>query len=207
MHASTAWASSLALAMALAAIGTLTRGFEHWTYEDLRQVRVRLGELRAPPTAAVTAQGGARRLFEGSGQGDVQLVDFIYTSCPTVCQTLGSEYQRMQRSLDDEGVSNVRLVSLSFDTARDGQAELAAYATRHGARPDRWMVAASLTAEGSRQLMQQLGVVVIADGFGGYVHNGAIHLLDADGVLRGIYPNDQWPVALAAARSLAAVVP
>jgi len=137
----------------------------------------------------------------------VHLVDFIYTSCATMCQALGSDYQRMQRALDDQSAQRVQLVSMSFDVERDGQAELAAYATRHGAQPGLWTVAAPLTAADKHQLMQQLGVVVVADGFGGYVHNGDIHLIDAAGVLRGIYAYDQWPAALTAARSLAAAMP
>jgi protein SCO1/2 len=191
----------------MAAIGTLTRGFEFWTFEELRQARARLGEVHATPTTARTSRGEARRLFESKDPGSVQLVDFIYTSCPSVCQALGSEYQRMQRSLDEHPAAGVQLISLSFDVARDGQRELAAYAARHGARPKQWTVAAPLTAVESRQLIKQLGVIAVADGFGGYVHNGDIHLIDASGVLRGIYAYDQWPAALAAARSLAAAAP
>jgi protein SCO1/2 len=203
----TAWACALTFAFAVAAIGTLTRGFEHWTFEDLRQAQARLGELRAPPIAARTSRGELRTLFDGKAPGEVQLVDFIYTACPTLCQALGSEYQRMQRALDDLPAKGVQLVSLSFDIARDGQAELAAYAARHRARPEHWTVAAPLAAADNRQLMQQLGVVVVADGLGGYLHNGEIHLFDADGVLRGVYAYDQWAAALAAARRLAAAVP
>jgi protein SCO1/2 len=146
-------------------------------------------------------------LFDGKRPGEVHLLDFIYTTCPTLCQALGSEYQRMRRALDDLPAKGVHLVSLSFDVARDGQSELAAYAARHHAQPGHWTVAAPLTAEGNRRLMQQLGVVAVADGLGGYVHNGEIHLIDAAGVVRGIYAYDQWPAALAAARSLAAAVP
>ncbi len=145
-----------------------------------------------------------RTLFDGNRPGEVQLLDFIYTTCPTLCQALGSEYQRMQRALDDLPATGVHLVSLSFDVARDGQGELAAYAARHRAQPEHWTVAAPLTAEGIRRLMQQLGVVAVADGLGGYVHNGEIHLIDGAGVLRGIYAYAEWPAALAAARGLAA---
>ena len=50
--------------------------------------------------------------------------------------------------------------------------------------------------------MRSLGVVVIPDGMGGFVHNGSIHLLDGQGLLRGLYGYDGWPQALADARRL-----
>lgn len=44
--------------------------------------------------------------------------------------------------------------------------------------------------------------MAIPDGEGGFVHNGAIHLLDERGRLRGLFELEQWPQALAAARLL-----
>jgi protein SCO1/2 len=201
----TAWACWLTFAACLAVVGALTRGFEYWTFEGLRQARAELGELRAPPTTTRTSQGETRTLFEGKSSRAVVLVDFVYTTCPYVCQALGSDFQRLQQALDDDPAPGVHLVSLSFDGGRDGQAALAAYANRFRARPERWTVASPLTAELNRQLMQSLGVVAVADGLGGYVHNGDIHLIDGAGVLHGIYSHDGWEAALAAARNLAAV--
>ena len=34
-------------------------------------------------------------------------------------------------------------------------------------------------------------MIVVPDGEGGYVHNGDIHLLDARGMLRGVFTLDQ----------------
>jgi protein SCO1/2 len=56
-------------------------------------------------------------------------------------------------------------------------------------------------------LLASLGVVVVPDGQGGFVHNGAIHLLDERGRLRGLYGFDQWQQALEAARRLVATRP
>lgn len=200
----TAACCGLTLAACIAAVALLTRGFEHWTFEERRRDMARLHELRAPPTAIRTSRGEVRTLFDAKGASPVYLVDFIDSGCPTICQALGSTYQRLQTALDERPAVGVQLLSLSFNVARDGQAELAAYARRHGARPDRWTVAAPRSEEGTSQLLKRVGVVVIADGFGGYAHNGDIHLIDASGVLRGIYDDEAWPAALAAARRLAA---
>jgi protein SCO1/2 len=60
------------------------------------------------------------------------------------------------------------------------------------------------TRDDALALLRSLAVVVVPDGEGGFVHNGAIHLLDERGRLRGLFEFDQWPRALAAAHQLAA---
>jgi protein SCO1/2 len=132
------------------------------------------------------------------------LVDFIYTRCPTVCQALGSEYQRMQAELVHSDAP-VQLLSLSFDPAHDDVPALAGYAKLHQAAA-RWWIAVPAAAD-SQRLLGEFGVVAVPDGFGGYVHNGAIHLLDAGGRLREVFDYDDWPQALAAARQLAEAAP
>ena len=48
---------------------------------------------------------------------------------------------------------------------------------------------------------RQTGVVVIDDGFGGFSHNAAIHVVRADGRLVRIFDFNQPEVALAWART------
>jgi protein SCO1/2 len=200
-------ACGLTFAACITAMATLTRGFEHWTFEDLRLAAVQRGELRAPPTPARTSRGETIVLFAGGDTPTLFLVDFIYTRCPGVCRALGNEYQQIQKALDAAPSPGVQLVSLSFDLAHDGSAELAAYATLQRARADRWAVAVPLTPAANRKLLQQLLVVAIDDGSGGYVHNGDIHLIDGAGQVHGVYTFDRWPDALAAARRLAMASP
>jgi protein SCO1 len=63
------------------------------------------------------------------------------------------------------------------------------------------------TPSESRALLRALGVVVVPDGSGGFVHNGAIHLLDGQGSLRALFDYTRWPEALAAARRVAEEAP
>jgi protein SCO1/2 len=125
-----------------------------------------------------------------------------------VCRALGSEYQQMQARIAalprDEGV---RLLSVSFDREHDGAPQLQAYARANRADPRLWRVTVPASADGSRALLRALGVVVIPDGRGGFVHNGSIHLLDGNGTLRGVFTIDEWEHALDAARRLAAAGP
>ncbi len=131
--------------------------------------------------------------------------NFIYTRCPTVCSALGAEYTRMQRTLRARFGANspVRLVSIAFDRAHDTPAALQGYATTHQQEADLWQIGTPVNAAAQNELLQSLGVVAVPDGMGGFVHNGAIHLIDASGTVRGIYALDQWPQALERALILA----
>jgi protein SCO1/2 len=189
----------------IASTAWMTRAFEQWTFEDLRVAEAARGELTAPATPIRTSKGVRATLFDTRDASAVYLVDFVYTTCATVCQSLGSEYFRMQQALDADADSRVHLVSLSFDVSHDAQAALNRYALAHKADPARWTIAAPVSEAENQTLLRGLGIVAIADGFGGYVHNGSIHLIDGRGVVHGIYELEQWPTALAAARALGEV--
>ncbi|HSN31130.1 MAG TPA: SCO family protein [Ideonella sp.] len=194
-----------ALCLALAAafgwgLQRWTHGFEVWTFEGRRLRQIETGALTAAPVALRDADDAEPRLWRPDAAAPAAyLVDFIYTRCPGVCRALGSEYQQMQHRLP----AGVRLVSISFDVAHDDPAALRHAAAAVHADPARWTFAVPATADDASALLGSLGVVVVPDGAGGFVHNGSIHLLDARGRLRGLYELDEWPQALAAARRLA----
>ena len=206
---SRAWPTLLAcaavLGLFLCATFVLTRGLEHWTFEELRRDDAAHGRLAAPPIAIRTAGGETRALWAGGERAPVYLVDFIYTTCPTLCQALGSEYAQMQAQLlaAPPAAAQPRLLSLSFDLERDRRDELDAYARLHGADARVWTVAAPLTRAERDRLLARLGVVVVPDGFGGFVHNGSIVVVDGHGTVRGVFDVARWQEALAAARRVA----
>jgi protein SCO1 len=188
---------------------TVTGGLEHWTFESLRRSQAQRGELWA---AEVSLRDSADRLFHPWGGGaaegtpDVLIVDFIFTRCPTVCQALGSTFQQLQaqvhagsqRTAGED--ARIGLLSISFDTTNDDAAALAAYGRVHRARADLWRVAAPLDAAATQRLLRSLGVVVIADGLGGYAHNAGLHLVHRDGRLLAIHDQGEWRRALDDAR-------
>ncbi|WP_162249354.1 MULTISPECIES: SCO family protein [unclassified Rhizobacter] len=196
---------SVLLAHFIGAIARISNGFELWTFESLRRAQAQQGLLQASPLAATLSDGSRRTLWAQGAAPRAFLVDFIYTRCPGICQALGSEYQRMQEELA-RSEAPVQLLSLSFDTARDDVPALAGYATQHHAAPAQWWIGVPAAAD-SQRLLGELGVVAVPDGFGGYVHNGAIHLLDGNGRLREVFDYDDWPQALAAAQRLAEAAP
>lgn len=214
MHAATPSAQrlgpTLALCLLLAAlfvglVARLTRGFEFWTYEDLRRHAAAVGELRAPALRLLDEQGHPRTVFASAGPGadTFYLVDFIYTRCITVCQVLGGEYFRMQEALREGGPPSVRLLSISIDPAHDRPPELAAHGRLHRADPVLWTLGTPVDPRAGAAALRSLGVIAIPDGVGGFAHNGAIHLIDSRGRVHGIFDYEQWQRALAAAQRLA----
>jgi protein SCO1 len=204
------WPTLTACAAVLVVFGAvthaLTGGFEHWTFESLRVARAADGNMHVPATPVRTSIGGLRVLWQygdTSSAVPITIVDFIYTACPTVCQALGSEYQRMQSQLRSEPEAGVRLLSISFDPARDSVEALAAYGQRFAADDAFWDLAAPTNDAALQTLLRRLGVVAVPDGSGGFVHNASLHLIDGDGRLRAIHDTADWAGALNHARRLA----
>lgn len=220
----------LALAIGFGlAIFDFTNGLEVWVYEERRKAQLSKGTVRAADVRLLretdtegNLQADLRPVWQpqagqadlsvatGTRASDVYLVDFIYTRCPTVCRTLGSEFQQMQAAIKNEalgtssgGHSKVKLVSVSFDVEHDRPPILKRYAASLAADPSIWSFVVPETRSQSSTLLRSLGVVVVPDGMGGYVHNGSIHLIDGRGVLRGLYEFDQWEQALSHAKELA----
>jgi protein SCO1/2 len=189
------------------ATAVLTRGFAHWTFEAVRRADAHEGRLVAGPIEIVDSTGKESVMWAEDGNPRaVVVIDFVYTNCITVCQALGPEFAQMQAIVarNRDTIPDLSLASLSLDIERDGQSEMAGYARRNGANPSIWTVAAPRTPRASTQLMKQLGVIAIPDGFGGFAHNGTIHVIDGRGVVHGIYDTARWRDALDAAEAAAA---
>lgn len=182
-----------------------TAGLQAWTFEDRRRLLLDTGTYSAPSVQLIDSSGRVVSPWaEAAAHPTVYLVDFIYTRCPTVCRTLGTEYQRMQQQLAANPDPAVRLLSVSVDLDNDRPHHLARYAASLHTEPDKWAMAVPISTEASEALLRGLGVVVIPDGDGGFVHNGSIHMVDEHGRLLGLFELDQWEDAMAVARRISA---
>jgi protein SCO1/2 len=138
-----------------------------------------------PPVPLQTA--GGKTVDVAGLRGRWLLVDFIYTRCMTYCSVQGSEFARLQEQLAGPiAHGKVLLVSISFDPAHDGPAQLAAYQQRSGIHGAGWIAARPTDSAGLDALMRVFGVTAIPDGLGGYLHNSAINVVDPHGRLVAI---------------------
>ncbi|MCC7025049.1 MAG: SCO family protein [Thermomicrobiales bacterium] len=177
-------------------------GFTTFTAESAR----RLDVARSPrplPAVALEDQRGETVAFEDFA-GKVVLLNFVYTRCTTICTVLGSEFEQLRDEIEhSELEGRVVLVTLTFDPEHDGPKQLARYAERYGGADATWHFVRAPSMDDTRRLLRAMDVVVVADGFGGFVHNAAIHVIDPRGRLVRIVDSDAIGEALALARELA----
>lgn len=67
---------------------------------------------------------------------NITVVNFFFTTCPTICPDMTSELLRVQSSFPDN--SRVKILSISIDPTYDRPDVLASYAKLHGAEEDQW---------------------------------------------------------------------
>lgn len=98
-----------------------------------------------PPPGAVTVRGLDTTLIDQDGRKvhlqreligrKIVVVDFVYTSCTTVCPLASAMFAELQSQLGDRLGSEVALVTITVDPVRDTPAQLKAYAAKFQAKP------------------------------------------------------------------------
>lgn len=170
------------LAVTLGVMLYVTHGFQAYTSETARRVAIS-AQPRAIPALPLQLEDGSYTSFSAL-QGRWLLVNFIYTRCMTYCLAQGSEFARLQRQLAAPiAAGKVQLLSISFDPEHDHPAALSRHLHTLGKRGTGWVAARPLDASGLQVLKRTFGLVTVADGLGGYIHNAAIAVVNPAGKL------------------------
>lgn len=165
-----------------------TNDWTVWTAESARRLAVRVNPIPLPDGRLHDSVGRSISLAEFDRP--ILLIDFIYTRCPTVCIAMGSEFRQWQSDFRANGLEkDVQLLSITFDSKNDGPEELAGYLSRFSANVEQWTAARFDDEQVLDELLDDLGVVVIAEPTLGFVHNPAVYLVH-DGAVVGIYDFD-----------------
>ena len=189
---------AIVVAVGSAAIARETDGLRAITTAGARQLAVERAPISLPDVRLVDQDGDAFTLSEY--QGRPVLVDFIYTRCPTLCGELGDDFHGVLKLTTGTGATRpIDLLSISFDPQNDDREALRLYGDRWGAKAPGWRIAAPADDRGLAALLQSFGVVVIADGMGGFIHNSAVYLVDGQGRLARILDPDAPPQLFAQA--------
>lgn len=110
-------------------------------------------------------QDGREVKFVSDVIGDrIVVMDFVYTTCTTVCPVLSALFGQVQEKLGDHLGDDVVLVSVSIDPTRDTPQRLKAYAARYQAQPG-W-----IWLTGGKRTMDE-----VLDGLGAYSPNFEDH--------------------------------
>ncbi len=88
------------------------------------------------PDVTLVRMDGAKVSLRDELVGDRPvMVNFIFTTCTTICPVMSATFQQVQENLGERR-DRVRMISISIDPEHDTPATLAAYARRHNAGPE-----------------------------------------------------------------------
>ena len=89
----------------------------------------------AVPDVTLVNQDGKRvKLRSLLNSRKFVIVDFVFTTCTTICPILSAEFADFQRSVGPD-LNNVLLVSISIDPENDTPKKMKEYLKRYGAMP------------------------------------------------------------------------
>lgn len=180
----TAAMSTFIVLLAVAGLAWTTQGFRSFTYQSALRTSVQDAPRSVPAVRLQTDDGQSVSLTGFRGQW--VLVDFIYTHCVTICTAQGAVFAQLAQQLHAPiARGQVRLLSISFDPARDDPAALARYRGQFGAGlgAGAWVATRPVDEQGLGALRTAFGLKVIPDGLGGFEHNSAINVVDPAGRL------------------------
>jgi len=138
------------------------------------------------PEFAFTNQEG-KTIGRADMQGKLTIVDFFFTSCPSICPIMSKEMERVNDHFRDD--PQVQLMSISIDPEYDTPELLKEYAQKHHAISGKWHFLSGPKLDTYR--LARCGFVLptldgngIADNF---VHSDKFILVDDLGRIRGYY--------------------
>jgi protein SCO1/2 len=94
--------------------------------------------LALPDTPLLDQDGRKLRLRSDVLAGRVVVVDFIYTTCTTICPIFTATMGHVQERLSDVAGHDVQLITVTVDPVRDTPRRLKDYAAKHDAKLEGW---------------------------------------------------------------------
>ena len=126
-------------------------------------------------------------ITEKEVDGKIYLVDFFFTSCPTICPKVKKNMKKVYDKYKDK--PDFLILSHSIDTKYDTVGRLAWYADKFNISSDTWHL---LTGEKEAifkmaRYQYYVAALVDDDAPGGFDHSGHVVLVDRKRRIRGMY--------------------
>lgn len=113
-------------------------------------------EVEIPDVALFDQDGKPVRFYSDLVRGKTVMINFIFTSCTTICPPMGATFGKVQQLLGDRAGRDVHLISVSVDPATDSPPRLKEWGKKFGAGPGWTLVTGE--RETVVQLLKALGV-------------------------------------------------
>lgn len=114
------------------------------------------GDLHIPDLPVLTQDGDEVLFFSDLVENKVVAMNFIFTTCTTICPPLGANFGKLQKILGDRAGKDVHLISVSVDPVTDTPERLKAWGDLFGAGPG-WTLVTGRKSEVT-QLLKALQV-------------------------------------------------
>jgi protein SCO1 len=113
-------------------------------------------------------------------KGKPVLIDFIYTSCASICPVLTAKMVSVARQLGPALGASVTIVSITLDPEHDSPAQLASYAKSQGADARGWLFLTGKPAQVD-QVLALFKLRRTRESDGSIMHSVSAFLLGPDG--------------------------
>ena len=84
-------------------------------------------KMNIPDVELLDQNGKKIHFYTDLVKGETVVINFIFTTCTTICPPLGATFARVQRELGDKVGRDVRFISISVDPATDTPERLKAW--------------------------------------------------------------------------------
>ncbi|GAE25249.1 cytochrome oxidase biogenesis protein Sco1/SenC/PrrC [Halalkalibacter wakoensis JCM 9140] len=114
-------------------------------------------------------------------EGQYWLANMIFTYCPTVCPTMTPNMQRLQATMEEEGI-DMSYISFTVDPERDTPEHLLSYGTNVGANLESWQFLTGYTQDEIADFSRESFMAVVQDTDGeDIIHSTSFFLVDPSG--------------------------
>jgi cytochrome oxidase Cu insertion factor (SCO1/SenC/PrrC family) len=87
-------------------------------------------KINIPDIEALDQDGRKIHFYTDLVKGQTVVINFIFTTCTTICPPLGATFARVQKELGDKVGRDVRFISISVDPATDTPERLKAWGAK-----------------------------------------------------------------------------
>jgi protein SCO1/2 len=115
-----------------------------------------VSHLDIPDVPVLDQDGTPKRFYSDLVKDKVVAVNFVFTTCTTICPPMGANFAKLQKLLGERAGRDVHLISVSVDPATDTPERLKAWGQKFGAGPG-WTLVTGDREEITR-LLKSLGV-------------------------------------------------
>lgn len=115
-----------------------------------------VSHLNIPDVTVMDQDGKPVHFYSDLVKDKVVAVNFVFTTCTTICPPMGANFAKLQKILGDRAGRDVHLISVSVDPTTDTPERMKAWGRKFGAGPG-WTLVTGGKEEVTR-LLKALGV-------------------------------------------------